>query len=138
MELSLKFKKTNSSNNDHNFTTKGYIPPKAPKIIPPRRLPADRGLQPSAPPAAIVYPVERYNRNFNNYGRNELPSGWEAKRHSDGRVFFINHFEKRTTWDDPRPLPHGWRKGETNGRVFYISDTTHKTQWEDPRAPIRL
>ncbi|VDM40818.1 unnamed protein product [Toxocara canis] len=32
----------------------------------------------------------------------ELPSGWEERVHTDGRVFFIDHNTRRTQWEDPR------------------------------------
>ncbi|XP_061173207.1 E3 ubiquitin-protein ligase NEDD4-like isoform X1 [Saccostrea echinata] len=31
-----------------------------------------------------------------------LPPGWEERTHMDGRVFYINHNNKTTQWDDPR------------------------------------
>ncbi|BFZ02488.1 hypothetical protein BsWGS_05528 [Bradybaena similaris] len=31
-----------------------------------------------------------------------LPPGWEERTHSDGRVFFIDHNNKTTQWEDPR------------------------------------
>jgi len=31
-----------------------------------------------------------------------LPRGWEEKKDSKGRVFFIDHNSKRTVWEDPR------------------------------------
>ncbi|CAL1526012.1 unnamed protein product [Lymnaea stagnalis] len=31
-----------------------------------------------------------------------LPPGWEERTHSDGRVFFIDHNNKTTHWEDPR------------------------------------
>ena len=31
-----------------------------------------------------------------------LPAGWEERVHKDGRTFFIDHNNKRTTWEDPR------------------------------------
>nr|XP_022331309.1 E3 ubiquitin-protein ligase NEDD4-like isoform X2 [Crassostrea virginica] len=31
-----------------------------------------------------------------------LPPGWEERTHVDGRVFYINHNNKTTQWDDPR------------------------------------
>lgn len=34
--------------------------------------------------------------------RDELPPGWESQTTEDGRVFFIDHNTKNTTWDDPR------------------------------------
>lgn len=82
-----------------------------------------------------------------------LPKGWEMRHAPSGRAFYINHFTKTTTWEDPRlripvqlrpkppidlsdlgPLPPGWEeRTHTDGRVFYIDHHTKKTQWEDPR-----
>uniref|UniRef100_A0A2C9JRW3 E3 ubiquitin-protein ligase n=1 Tax=Biomphalaria glabrata TaxID=6526 RepID=A0A2C9JRW3_BIOGL len=31
-----------------------------------------------------------------------LPPGWEERTHTDGRVFFIDHNNKTTQWEDPR------------------------------------
>ncbi|XP_012939741.1 E3 ubiquitin-protein ligase NEDD4 [Aplysia californica] len=31
-----------------------------------------------------------------------LPPGWEERTHADGRVFFIDHNNKTTHWEDPR------------------------------------
>ena len=31
-----------------------------------------------------------------------LPDGWEAARDIDGKVYYIDHHNKRTTWIDPR------------------------------------
>lgn len=32
----------------------------------------------------------------------QLPQGWEEARDSKGRVYFIDHNTKQTTWKDPR------------------------------------
>ncbi|KAK3609118.1 hypothetical protein CHS0354_007796 [Potamilus streckersoni] len=31
-----------------------------------------------------------------------LPPGWEERTHTDGRVFYINHQDRTTQWEDPR------------------------------------
>lgn len=31
-----------------------------------------------------------------------LPDGWEQRVHSDARIFFIDHKNRTTTWEDPR------------------------------------
>ena len=70
----------------------------------------------------------------------------------NGRVFFINHAVKKTTWVDPRtgrpsqlpsqnnvpnrrheddlgPLPEGWEERvHTDGRIFFIDHNTRATQ----------
>lgn len=93
-------------------------------------------------------------------GKDKLPDGWAQKVAPNGRVFFINHKEKTTTWVDPRtdketpvptgargksgqrnltndglgPLPPGWEeRRHKDGRTFFIDHNNKKTQWEDPR-----
>lgn len=86
-----------------------------------------------------------------------LPDDWTMQVAPNGRVFFINHADKKTTWVDPRtgrpsslpsqsnmpnrpheddlgPLPDGWEERvHTDGRIFFIDHNTRTTQWEDPR-----
>jgi hypothetical protein len=35
-------------------------------------------------------------------GAAPLPDGWEERHADTGRVFFVNHKKKQTTWVDPR------------------------------------
>ncbi len=66
-----------------------------------------------------------------------LPPGWDFSRSDKGRIFFIDHVNKQTTWIDPRtgkpspqpdykgniigPLPAGWEeRRHVDGRIFYI------------------
>ncbi|CAB0039844.1 unnamed protein product [Trichogramma brassicae] len=104
-----------------------------------------------------VQPVDN-NRQINGEG---LPAGWSVQTAPNGRVFFIDHNERATTWVDPRtgrpssipfsnavpspvqprqdidsvgPLPEGWEERlHTDGRIFFIDHNTRTTQWEDPR-----
>ncbi|CAL4162583.1 unnamed protein product, partial [Meganyctiphanes norvegica] len=86
-----------------------------------------------------------------------LPRGWTSQVAPNGRVFFIDHVNKKTTWIDPRsgmpssppnqrnpqnwrheddlgPLPEGWeQRVHTDGRIFFIDHKNHTTTWEDPR-----
>ncbi|XP_021934892.1 E3 ubiquitin-protein ligase Nedd-4 isoform X2 [Zootermopsis nevadensis] len=86
-----------------------------------------------------------------------LPQGWTMQVAPNGRVFFIDHNERATTWVDPRTgraspmpnqnhppnrrpedelgtLPEGWEERvHTDGRIFFIDHNTRTTQWEDPR-----
>ena len=41
---------------------------------------------------------KRIDRN----GELDLPPGWEVGTDYDGKVFYINHALKQTTWIDPR------------------------------------
>ena len=80
-----------------------------------------------------------------------VPNGWEISYTDKGRMFFIDHVGKVTTWVDPRtnkaspmpaldfekrigPLPPGWEeRRHHDGRIFYIDHSNKATQWEDPR-----
>ncbi|KAK9872347.1 hypothetical protein WA026_017806 [Henosepilachna vigintioctopunctata] len=88
-----------------------------------------------------------------------LPPGWTVQVAPNGRLFFIDHNSKTTSWVDPRtgrasqmpnqpqvpvfnkkpdddlgPLPEGWEERVHNdGRIFFIDHNTRTTQWEDPR-----
>ncbi len=44
--------------------------------------------------------ASRVGKHENGLG--PLPAGWEERVHKDGRTFFIDHNNKRTTWEDPR------------------------------------
>ena len=74
-----------------------------------------------------------------------------------GRLFFINHNEKKTTFVDPRmgrpselpvqynvpndchkndpgPLPEGWEERvNADGSIIFVNVSTHHTQSVDPR-----
>jgi len=89
-----------------------------------------------------------------------LPPNWSMQVAPNGRVFFIDHTNRTTTWIDPRtsrpssvpnrgkpvnkplytsmddlgPLPPSWEERvHTDGRIFFINHSTKTTQWEDPR-----
>jgi len=32
---------------------------------------------------------------------------WEQRVDQNGRVYYVDHIEKRTTWERPEPLPPG-------------------------------
>ncbi|CAG9771972.1 unnamed protein product [Ceutorhynchus assimilis] len=75
-----------------------------------------------------------------------LPSGWERRVQPEGRVYFVNHKNRTTQWEDPRtqgqeigdidelPLPPGWeiRYTEDNKRYF-VDHNTKTTTFDDPR-----
>ncbi|PNF34617.1 E3 ubiquitin-protein ligase NEDD4 [Cryptotermes secundus] len=83
-----------------------------------------------------------------------LPQGWTMQLAPSGRVFFIDHNERATTWVDPRTgsaspmpnqnhppkqrpargaLPEGWEERVHKDRRLFIDHNTRKIQWEDPR-----
>ncbi|XP_065489401.1 protein WWC2 isoform X2 [Caloenas nicobarica] len=86
-------------------------------------------------------------------GQLPLPDGWEEARDYDGKVFYIDHNTKRTSWIDPRDrltkplsfadcvgdeLPWGWEAAyDPQIGVYYIDHVNQTTQIEDPRKQWR-
>ncbi|XP_061624096.1 itchy E3 ubiquitin protein ligase b [Phyllopteryx taeniolatus] len=62
-----------------------------------------------------------------------LPPGWEQRVDQNGRLYFVDHVEKRTTWERPEPLPPGWeRRVDQMGRVYFVDHITRTTTWQRP------
>lgn len=79
----------------------------------------------------------------NNDPLGPLPEGWEKRVDSNGRVYFVNHKNRTTQWEDPRtqgimqedPLPEGWEMRYTGEGVRYFVDhNTRATTFQDPRG----
>nr|SVE74953.1 EOG090X00VK [Daphnia dolichocephala] len=86
-------------------------------------------------------------------GEIPLPQGWELGRDYDGKVYFIDHNSKKTTWVDPRDrlikpqtfadcvgneLPLGWEESyDSQVGPFYTNHITQTNQLEDPRLEWR-
>lgn len=104
--------------------------------------------------------------NATTAGSGEMPVGWEQRYTPEGRVYFVDHNTRTTTWVDPRrqqyirmyghtaggsgtvqqqpvsqlgPLPSGWEMRLTNtARVYFVDHNTKTTTWDDPRLPSSL
>lgn len=87
-----------------------------------------------------------------------LPHGWEARRTTEGRLYYVDHNTRTTSWQLPtepsgnlpvletdnedigarperRPLPAGWeRRVDQQGRTYYVDHNTRSTSWHDPRG----
>ncbi|KAI2648055.1 NEDD4-like E3 ubiquitin-protein ligase WWP2 [Labeo rohita] len=62
-----------------------------------------------------------------------LPAGWEQRILPHGRVYYVDHNTKTTTWE--RPLPPGWEKRvDQRGRFYYVDHNTRTTTWQRPTA----
>uniref|UniRef100_A0A8C4GZY8 E3 ubiquitin-protein ligase n=1 Tax=Dicentrarchus labrax TaxID=13489 RepID=A0A8C4GZY8_DICLA len=58
---------------------------------------------------------------------------WEQRVDQNGRMYYVDHIEKRTTWEKPDPLPTGWeRRVDPMGRVYYVDHITRTTTWQRP------
>ncbi|CAH8614444.1 unnamed protein product [Schistosoma haematobium] len=77
------------------------------------------------------------NNNTENANDSSLPPGWEAKYTSEGRIYYVDHLTKTTTWCKPTPLPPGWERRTDNvGRVYYIDHNTRTTTWLCPNQTL--
>lgn len=74
-----------------------------------------------------------------------LPLGWEKRYTEEGLLYFVDHNDQFTTWNDPRPsipsminglgtLPLGWEMRRTaEGRWFFVSHSARATTWNHPQ-----
>uniref|UniRef100_A0A8C8B3U3 E3 ubiquitin-protein ligase n=1 Tax=Otus sunia TaxID=257818 RepID=A0A8C8B3U3_9STRI len=62
------------------------------------------------------------------------PRAWHSFQiDQHGRVYYVDHVEKRTTWDRPEPLPPSWeRRVDNMGRIYYVDHFTRTTTWQRP------
>ncbi|KAK7576036.1 hypothetical protein V9T40_012322 [Parthenolecanium corni] len=98
----------------------------------------------NAPGAAPVVNIPTLEEDSNP---DPLPAGWERRIQFDGRVYYVNHKNRTTQWEDPRtlgqevnvntdepPLPPGWEIRFTEEGVRYFVDhNTRTTTFYDPR-----
>uniref|UniRef100_A0AAR2JKV2 E3 ubiquitin-protein ligase n=1 Tax=Pygocentrus nattereri TaxID=42514 RepID=A0AAR2JKV2_PYGNA len=58
---------------------------------------------------------------------------WVQRVDQSGRLYFVDHVEKRTTWERPEPLPPGWeRRVDPSSRVYFVDHITRTTTWQRP------
>ncbi|XP_011501087.1 PREDICTED: E3 ubiquitin-protein ligase Su(dx) [Ceratosolen solmsi marchali] len=80
-------------------------------------------------------------------GLGPLPAGWERRRQPEGRVYYVNHKNRTTQWEDPRtqgqetmdepPLPYGWEIRLTeDGMRYFVDHNTRTTTFQDPRPGV--
>ncbi|KAM6928549.1 E3 ubiquitin-protein ligase Itchy-like [Lycodopsis pacificus] len=111
------------------------LPPAVPPAVTPGALPAvtppavTPAVTPGAPPA--VTPAVTPRVPAVNAG--PLAPGWEQRVDHNGRLYFVDHVEKRTSWERPEPLPPGWeRRVDQMGRVYFVDHMTRTTTWQRP------
>eukprot|EP01114_Cavostelium_apophysatum_P013781 TRINITY_DN3418_c0_g1_i2.p1 TRINITY_DN3418_c0_g1~~TRINITY_DN3418_c0_g1_i2.p1 ORF type:complete len:701 (-),score=152.53 TRINITY_DN3418_c0_g1_i2:17-2119(-) len=83
------------------------------------------------------YPPQGFYANVTPQVDNRpLPSGWNSRFDAQGKIYFIDHVNKTTTYHDPRPppLPPGWeQRQDSTGRPYFLDHTTKTTTYQDPR-----
>uniref|UniRef100_A0A669BQF3 E3 ubiquitin-protein ligase n=1 Tax=Oreochromis niloticus TaxID=8128 RepID=A0A669BQF3_ORENI len=102
----------------------------------PTRPPPAMRQKPAASPCRKTIRHQRLNGlHIHHMSDFSLPHGKEQRFRVDqnGRVYYVDHIEKRTTWDRPEPLPSGWeRRVDPMGRVYYVDHITRTTTWQRP------
>ncbi|XP_031678549.1 NEDD4-like E3 ubiquitin-protein ligase WWP2 isoform X2 [Oncorhynchus kisutch] len=129
----------NGLENGRSSLTRHTPPPSSP----PARSPAPSSSSPSpgldgtilpppteAPPAG-ANPDPANPTTATELAPELLPTGWEQRVLPHGRVYYVDHNTKTTTWE--RPLPPGWEKRvDQRGRFYYVDHNTRTTTWQRP------
>ncbi|KAF4085690.1 hypothetical protein AMELA_G00097590 [Ameiurus melas] len=126
-----------NTDSTHHNTDKGN--PVAEENGRSQNTPPSPSLQPDAPPtdtsalppsADLAPPTQDQNTQP---AVEDLPAGWEQRVLPHGRVYYVDHNTKTTTWE--RPLPQGWEKRvDQRGRYYYVDHNTRTTTWQRPTA----
>uniref|UniRef100_A0A8C1VYU9 E3 ubiquitin-protein ligase n=1 Tax=Cyprinus carpio TaxID=7962 RepID=A0A8C1VYU9_CYPCA len=83
---------------------------------------SSRGSRPQRPPRPSRPPPPTPHR----------PT-WEQRVDQNGRLYYVDHVEKKTTWERPEPLPAGWeRRVDPMGRVYFVDHISRTTTWQRP------
>ncbi|KAE8295745.1 NEDD4-like E3 ubiquitin-protein ligase WWP2 [Larimichthys crocea] len=88
---------------------------------------------PSEPVPNATAGTEPTSNSTTESATDTLPAGWEQRVLPHGRVYYVDHNTKTTTWE--RPLPPGWEKRvDQRGRYYYVDHNTRTTTWQRPTA----
>uniref|UniRef100_A0A3Q3D5U8 E3 ubiquitin-protein ligase n=1 Tax=Hippocampus comes TaxID=109280 RepID=A0A3Q3D5U8_HIPCM len=88
-------------------------------------------VRPLRPPRPSRPPPPTPRRPSSSPGQSFIK--WEQRVDQNGRLYFVDHVEKRTTWERPDPLPPGWeRRVDQMGRVYFVDHITRTTTWQRP------
>ncbi|XP_050076847.1 E3 ubiquitin-protein ligase Su(dx) [Anopheles maculipalpis] len=137
---------------DHNTRTTTWQRPNSERLMHFQHWQGQRQHIISQGNQRFLYPQHAQQSNSTSVAHEEddglgpLPDGWEKRVQPDSRVYFVNHKNRTTQWEDPRtqgqevsmlaegPLPPGWEIRYTaNGERFFVDHNNRKTTFEDPR-----
>ncbi|XP_065078257.1 E3 ubiquitin-protein ligase Su(dx) [Ochlerotatus camptorhynchus] len=136
---------------DHNTRTTTWQRPNSERLMHFQHWQGQRQHIISQGNQRFLYPQHAQQSNTTSVqedddGLGTLPDGWEKRVQPDNRVYFVNHKNRTTQWEDPRtqgqevnmlaegPLPPGWEIRYTaSGERFFVDHNNRKTTFEDPR-----
>jgi len=117
---------------DHNTKTTTWLHPvtKQPSAVPQKgSIPPNRIRSSSITQSSNNNSTSNALTTVDDAG--PLPAGWEERVHSDGRIFFIDHNTRSTSWEDPR-----FKIEEIAGQVVpYSRDYKRKYQYLQNKIP---
>ena len=137
---------------DHNTRTTTWTrpPPGLPVPIPTTHAPSARAAE------AILSP--NTSNTDDTYADVPLPPGWEERLMPDGRPYFVDHYTRATTWNNPLrglaststatntaltnrvklgPLPSGWETPMTSTRRIHFLESNTRTMTRND-LPLQL
>lgn len=137
---------------DHNTRTTTWQRPNSERLMHFQHWQGQRQHIISQGNQRFLYPQHAQQSNTTSVPHEEddglgpLPDGWEKRVQPDNRVYFVNHKNRTTQWEDPRtqgqevnmlaegPLPPGWEIRYTaTGERFFVDHNARKTTFDDPR-----
>ncbi|XP_013888991.1 NEDD4-like E3 ubiquitin-protein ligase WWP2 isoform X2 [Austrofundulus limnaeus] len=135
----------NGVESGHGVVARQTPPPSSPSGRSPAANSSSNSSSPSPgqdalAPATVMEPspsatsgTEQACNNTAESTTDSLPAGWEQRVLPHGRVYYVDHNTKTTTWE--RPLPPGWEKRvDQRGRFYYVDHNTRTTTWQRPTA----
>uniref|UniRef100_A0A671PBJ6 E3 ubiquitin-protein ligase n=1 Tax=Sinocyclocheilus anshuiensis TaxID=1608454 RepID=A0A671PBJ6_9TELE len=99
---------------------------------------SSRGSRPQRPPRPSRPPPPTPRRPTSSPGETHSVIAfscliWEQRVDQNGRVYYVDHVEKRTAWERPDSLPTGWeRRVDPMGRVYFVDHISRTTTWQRP------
>uniref|UniRef100_A0A8C2L447 E3 ubiquitin-protein ligase n=1 Tax=Cyprinus carpio TaxID=7962 RepID=A0A8C2L447_CYPCA len=98
-------------------------------VVPaPSRIPSVVNTGP-LPPQYVTSPIYKSPRQQKMHPSVDI----SQRVDQNGRLYYVDHVEKKTTWERPEPLPAGWeRRVDPMGRVYFVDHISRTTTWQRP------
>ena len=68
--------------------------------------------------------------------QSKLPDHYEVRIDSNGRMYYLDHLSKTTSWEKPLSLPENWERrfDSAQKRIYYVDHANRTTTWLHPNA----
>ncbi|CAN0108030.1 unnamed protein product, partial [Ascophyllum nodosum] len=115
--------------------------PETSKLAQSTTVPIDRGVvDPENEMPAAGVGVQQEQGSAPTKAEEPLPEGWEEKKAATGKVYYINHKTKTTSWSRPSAASsaHWISKTTQYGDVYYENQITKEAIWTKPPEMERM